>query len=266
MKYKLIACDMDGTLLNSKLAITVDTLFAIKKAMANGVKFTISTGRPLLGIKKYVDIVGIDTPVITYNGAMVVDPLTEEVLFKKDLLTSDAKKILELGTERNVLMIIWSNGKLYSNRQDERLENYRKLSGAVPTILTSYEEVLEQGISKILWINDADIIQTYIKELAPISFESVTYVTSQPIFLELFNKEVSKGVALDFIAKKYGILQEEVVAFGDGLNDYEMIEYAGMGVAMGNAHPKIKEIANYITATNDEDGIADAIYELILEN
>ena len=133
-------------------------------------------------------------------------------------------------------------------------------------IACSYEEVLEQGISKILWINDADIIQSYIKELAPVSFESVTYVTSQPIFLELFNREVSKGVALDFIAKMYGILQEEVVAFGDGLNDYEMIEYAGMGVAMGNAHPKIKEIANHITATNDEDGIADAIYELILEN
>ena len=84
MKYKLVAMDMDGTLLNSKRSITIETLFAIKKGMECGIKFTISTGRPLLGIKKYIDILGLDTPVITYNGACVVNPLTCEILFKKN--------------------------------------------------------------------------------------------------------------------------------------------------------------------------------------
>ena len=264
MKYKLVAMDMDGTLLNSKLSITIDTLFAIKKAMGQGVKFTISTGRPLLGIKKYVEILGIDSPVITYNGAMVVDPITEKILFKKDLIPSDARKILELGKKHDVLMCIWSNGNLYANRLDGNLENYRNLSGAVPVALDDFEQVVNDGISKILWINEEDKINQYIKEIDPSMFENVTYVTSQPIFLEFFNRDVNKGVALNFIAETLGVLQEEVVAVGDGLNDYEMISYAGLGVAMGNAHPKIKKIAKYITATNDEDGIADVIYELIL--
>ena len=130
--------------------------------------------------------------------------------------------------------------------------------------IETIEQVVNDGISKILWINEEDKINQYIKEIDPSMFENVTYVTSQPIFLEFFNRDVNKGVALNFIAETLGVLQEEVVAVGDGLNDYEMISYAGLGVAMGNAHPKIKKIAKYITATNDEDGIADVIYELIL--
>lgn len=264
MKYKLVAMDMDGTLLNSKLAITVETLFAIKKAESEGVRFTISTGRPLLGIKQYIEILGFDTPVITYNGACVVDPKSEEILFKKDLLAQDAKKIYELGLSYDVLMCVWSNGTLYANRLDSNLENYRKLSGAIPVLIDDFDEIVNQGISKILWAAIPEKIQMCKKEINPNDFTNVTYVTSQPIFLEFFNKDVSKGIALDFIAKSLGIKQEEVVAFGDGLNDYEMIEYAGLGVAMGNAHEEIKKIADFVTSTNDEDGIADAIYEKVL--
>lgn len=264
MKYKLVAMDMDGTLLNSKRSITIETLFAIKKGMECGIKFTISTGRPLLGIKKYIDILGLDTPVITYNGACVVNPLTCEILFKKDLLPIDAKKIYELGMKYDVLMCVWSNDTLYANRFDDRLESYRSLSGATPVLITDFEEINKQGISKILWANEPSKIEKYQKELNPEMFENVTYVTSQPIFLEFINKDVSKGVALDFIAKRFGILQDEVVAIGDGLNDYEMIEYAGLGVAMENAHEEIKKIADYITGSNDDDGIADVIFEKVL--
>ena len=265
MKYKLVAMDMDGTLLNSKRVITNETLFALKKAMASNVICTISTGRPLLGIKKYVEILGLeDSPVITYNGACVVNPKTEEILFSKDLLDCDARKIYELGSKYNVLIVVWSNNILYANRFDERLESYRSLSGATPVLITDFEEIIKQGISKILWSDEKEEINRYLEELNPNMFSNVTYVTSQPIFLEFFNKDVSKGIAVDFIAKKYGILQEEVVCIGDGLNDYEMIEYAGLGIAMGNADPEIKKIANYITGTNDEDGIASVIYEKVL--
>lgn len=266
MKYKLVAMDMDGTLLNSKRSITVDTLFAIKDAMKKGVKFTISTGRPLLGIKKYLEILDLgDTPVITYNGANVVNPITEEILFSKDLISSDARKIYELGSKIDVLIVVWSNNTLYANMFDERLESYRSLSGATPVLITDFEEIIKQGITKILWSGTESLIAKYKEELKNEDFKNTTFVTSQPIFLEFFNKDVNKGVSLDFIAKSCGIKQEEVVAVGDGLNDYEMIEYAGLGVAMGNACEEIKKIANHITRTNDEDGIADVIYEKILE-
>lgn len=264
MNYKLVAMDMDGTLLNSKLSITVDTLFAIKKAMEKGVKFTISTGRPVIGIKKYIEILGIDTPVITYNGACVVDPITEEVLYTKNLENMDAKRILELGNQYGTLMCVWSNNTLYANRFEGKLENYRKLSGAIPKLITDYEELVNQGITKILWYDEVSRINQFVDEIDMNTFDCATSVTSQPYFLEFFNKDVNKGVALDYIGQKLGIKQEEIVAIGDGLNDLAMIEYAGLGVAMGNAHPKIKEVAKYITATNDEDGISDVIYELIL--
>ena len=266
MKYKLVAMDMDGTLLSSKLAITVDTLFAIKKAMEKGVIFTISTGRPLLGIKKYIEILGLTTPVITYNGACVVDPVTEEILFRKELENEDAKRIFELGEKYGTLMCVWSGNKLYGNRLDDQFEDYRKLSGATPHLITDYDELYEQGITKILWYDSVEKINRYLSEIDVNIFNCATCVTSKPYFLEFFNRDVNKGVALDFISEKLNIKQEEVVAVGDGLNDLDMIEYAGLGVAMANATEKVKAASNYVTGSNDEDGIADLIYDVILEN
>lgn len=264
MSYKLIAVDMDGTLLTNAKNISPKTIEAIDKARKAGVQFSVSTGRPIQGVERYNHLLELKGPMITYNGAMIVDAETKHVYFEEKLSREDAKRILEEGYKRQVTMCIWSNNQLYTNVLNERMEYYSKKMAGVPAILMEDEEqILLQGITKILWTDDVENINRWQKELKDAYFDSVTYCTSQPIFLEFFNQKVSKATAMKKIGEILGIKQDEMIAVGDGYNDLAMIEYAGLGVAMGNAPDDIKARAQYVTSSNEEDGIAKLIEEFI---
>lgn len=141
---------------------------------------------------------------------------------------------------------------------NDRIHEYKKISGVEP-LPADYNKLLEQGITKILWYDEPERIDEILGELSEDMFSEVTLCKSQPVFLELFNKNVSKAEAIKKIGEYYGIKQEETIAIGDEINDLSMIEYAGLGVAMGNAKEEVKKIANYITDSNDEDGVRKVI-------
>ncbi len=255
MKYKFVAVDMDGTLLNSRGEITPATAEEIRKLADKDVVFTISTGRPIQGVAKYRELLGLTGPVITYNGAMIVNAEDNKVLFEQGLLREDARKIWELGQKYNTTMCIWAGNQLYGNRLDEKIHDYKKLSGVEPILADDVEALLEIGITKILWYDEVERIEEFLAQLSSDMFCEVSYCTSKPTFLEFFSSKVSKAVAMDKIGEFLGISGDEMVAIGDGLNDLSMIQYAGLGVAMGNAAKEVKDHAQFITDTNDEDGV-----------
>jgi len=265
MGYKLIATDIDGTLLNSNLEISSDTVKAIKEVQEKGILFTLATGRPIVGVKNIIDKLDIKCPVITYNGAKIVDSLTNQVLYKKELDISDAKKILELGNLYNVIICAWSNDKVYVNRIEPRLERYKKISGVEPILINDYDEFSKNGITKIIWYEDAKKIEKLKQLLDPNIFSNVAFATSQPYFLEFFNNEVNKGIALERICEILNIDVKETIAFGDGLNDFPMVKAAGLGIAMENGNIETKKAAKFVTLSNDNDGIAYAINKFILK-
>ena len=265
MKYKLIAVDMDGTLLNDKGDITPETVAAIKSAVLSGVVFTVSTGRPIQGVDKYNGLLGLNAPTITYNGAMIVQSDTKKVLFSKTLLYSDAMKILNSGMRMGTTMCVWAHNKLYCNVHNERVDFYRSISDVEAIAIDDYEALAKSGITKILWYDDVDTLADMQKQLKEISFEKVTYCTSRPVFLEFFNSDVSKAEAMKKIGEMYSIKREEMIAIGDGYNDLPMIEYAGLGVAMANAPDGVKQHADYVTQhSNNRDGIAEVIKKFVL--
>lgn len=255
MKYKLVAADMDGTLLNSRGEITEATAEEIRKLAEKDVVFTISTGRPIQGVEKYKELLGLTGPIITYNGAMIVNAKDNKVLFEQGLLREDARKIWELGQKYNTTMCIWAGNQLYGNRLDEKIHDYKKLSGVEPVLAEDIEMLLDIGVTKILWYDEEEQIEVFLTQLSREMFCEVTYCTSKPTFLEFFNSKVSKAVAMEKIGGLLGITQEEMIAIGDGLNDLSMIQYAGLGVAMGNAAKEVKENAQFVTATNDDEGV-----------
>ena len=265
MEYKLIAADMDGTLLNQCGEITPRTQEAIRKAVAKGVIFSVSTGRPIQGVGIYQHILNLKAPFITYNGAMIVASDTHEILFRQELEKEDARKILKAGRDYNTTMCVWSGNKLYGNVLNDRIHDYKKLSRVEPELIEDEEALLEQGITKILWYDEADSILRWQDELAIKDFTSTAFCTSKPVFLEFFHSQVSKALALEKIGEMYHISREEMIAVGDGFNDLSMIEYAGLGVAMGNAPEEIKKKAAYVTSSNEEDGIACVIEKFILK-
>lgn len=262
--YKLIALDMDGTLLNSQGQVLESTIDSLKKCQEQGVLVTLSTGRPIQGIESFIDLLGLTTPLITYNGAMIVDPLTRDISFAQNLDTEDARNIMTMGLELDATMTIWSNNCLYANKVTEQVESYRQITGVPLNKLTSIDALLVQGVTKILWLQDVEKMPKYFQFLEGKVSDNVNYCTSRPTFLEFFHKKVSKAISLNEVAKSYGIKQSQVIAFGDGENDLEMIHYAGLGIAMANGVDSIKKDANYITASNNEDGIQKALEKFVL--
>ena len=231
MRYKFAATDMDGTLLNNFNEITPYTADIIRQAVSAGLIFSICTGRPIEGVSRYLKQLDIQGPVITYNGAMILDSATGKILYRQDLEAEDARKILETGIHYNTTMCIWSDNKLYGNQLNDRIYEYSQATKVTPLLIPSIDTLLAQGITKILWYDDAARIQQIEKELSGTAlFHNVTFCTSKPFYLEFFNNAVSKAAAIDRIGDLYGFSSLETIAIGDGFNDLSMIRHAALGV------------------------------------
>lgn len=259
--YKLLAFDMDGTLLTNSNTILPSTLDALQQAADKDIATTICTGRSLQGIEEYRKILPLSVPVITCNGAMVIS-LDGEILFEKNLDETDALTILSLERSEETRVIFWCENKLYVDKDTVSTRKYAKLSNATFEVYKDPTPYAEKGITKILWIDEPDAHKQTKEKLKEISLENVTYCVSKPEFLEFFHMDVSKGTALEFLCNHLSIPRDATIAFGDGDNDVPLLETAGLGIAMGNASDLAKKHANYITDSNEEDGIAKALHHL----
>lgn len=266
MKYKLLAVDVDGTLLNSNKEITPNTKARIHETIEKGVIFTISSGRPVQGVQLIINKLEVDIPVITYNGAMVITGESRKVIYSCTMKNEDVIQVERFGRERNTTIAIWSDNQLFVNRADERAAKYSELSGTEAKLYKNVEEVLVKGVNKILWYDEVERINAFQEELKNIINPTINFHTSQPFFLEFVDVNASKAIALEKLGKFYGINREEMIAVGDGFNDLSMIEYAGLGVAMENAPLEIKQAADFVTRSNDNDGVAFVIEKFILNN
>ena len=263
--YKLIASDMDGTLLRSDRTISEKTVNTIRSLKQKGVKFVLSTGRPLVAVEKYNELLELNGPAIIYNGAQIYDFASKKIIFEKYLDFADAKFIWDEGLKRNVEMYLWAENVLYTNLVNDRIYEYTGESRAAFKKLENINEISDKKVTKIIWDDSGDIIEKYVKELDEIGFyEKVNYCSSMLRFLEFFNKDTSKKVAIQKLEEIYNITKDEIIAIGDGNNDIEMISYAGLGVAMGNADDKVKSIAKIVTTTNDEEGVLNVIDKYVL--
>ena len=264
MKYKLMAVDVDGTLLDSKKNLTPETIKAIREAVQSGLIFTICTGRPIQGVEPLIDQLGLDLPFITYNGAMIVMGKSRKILYARTMQGEDAKAVFELGNRLQTTIVLWVDNKLYVKPLGHNAEAYSDLSRTEALPIEDLDALIAQGVTKVLFYDKVETIRHYEQTVGPFVPKTVNYCTSQPFLLEFFDQEVSKANALARLSAYYGFTKDEVIAIGDGQNDLSMIEYAGLGVAMANAEETIKQQADYVTLSNDENGVAHVIKEFIL--
>ena len=261
-EYKLLAVDMDGTLLNDNKEITANTLKAINNLIKNGKVFCLSTGRPYYGVKKYCDLIDGNIPLILYNGAVVRFSKSEEVLLNCNLNANQSKTIIDIINKFNGTFIFWANEKLYVNRINDLTTKYYSISKAEPTLIMDSDNIPHGEITKIIWLDDNEKLVNYQKTVLK-DLNDVNFFTSQPVFLEFVNKNISKAKALEIIGEYYHLTKGAMIAIGDGENDIPMIEYCGLGVAMDNASPLVKSSADYITSSNEEDGVLKVINEFM---
>lgn len=263
MNYKLIALDLDGTLKNTKNKITSKTKEALIKAQKNGVKIVLASGRPTPGLRheaKELELDKFGGYLLSFNGAHVSDYKTKETIYEQTLTIEEAKKAYDRAKEYNLACMTYENN-IVVTEDDE--DDYVKVEGNINDIaivkVENWKKNLKNPIHKVLLTGKPEFVASIIDEFKEPFGDSLSIYRSAPFFIEIMAEGIDKAASLDRLAKSLGIKQEEVMAFGDGYNDLSMIEYAGMGVAMNNAVDGVKARANYITLSNDEDGIAYAL-------
>jgi len=267
LTIRLVAIDLDDTLLRDDWTISPRVIQAIQKAQAQGVKITIATGRMTISARPYAEQLGLDVPMITYHGAMIQQVLSRDILFRCVIPSTLATEIVEDVARLGVHAQIYLKDRVITPELNDWSDEYARIASvrieeADLSILLSQEP---EGVEKILLMGE----ESALDQLAPLlrqRYGEMVHITkSKPCFLEITHSSVNKGVALAALAERLGIDQSEVMAIGDSFNDLEMINYAGFGVAMGNARQEIQDRADYVTATNEEDGVAEAIERYVLK-
>lgn len=278
-KYKMLVSDMDYTLLNKEKRISDRNGEAIRKAIEMGVHMVVATGRIYTSARVYAKLLGVSTPIIASNGAIIREavfrnPLdTERTIFRDTLNTDAIKEMIRLTHKYGLHCHFFTDNTIYSEKLVNvslRYTEWNKYLGEEDQvqikIVDDIEEALLNGKVEILKAvvvdNDDEKIQGVRSGMENTGIVSVSQ--SMKGNLEVMNKGVTKGNAVRILADIYGITREEIIAIGDNENDISMIEYAGLGIAMGNAEELLKNVADYITGDYQEDGVAEAIERFIL--
>ena len=264
--YKLIAIDMDGTLLKEDKTISIKTKEAIKMATDKGAKVVLASGRPIIGLEPYLKELGLDTEddyVMSFNGSLVQNSRTKEIVFESALKGTDLKSLYALSKELGVNIHAFDTKGCITPVMSKYTEVEGKLNHIEVGIVDFNEVSDDEDIIKIMFVDPQEKLEEAIKKLPADIYDKYTVVRSSPFFLEFLNKESNKGVGVAALANHLGINKKEVICMGDAGNDLAMIEYAGMGVAMANAFDEVKKAANFITLSNEEDGVAFAINKFV---
>lgn len=267
MDIKLIAIDIDGTLLNEKNELAQPTIDAIMAARKKNVKIVLCTGRPLSGVQPYLDklqISGGDEFAITFNGAMA-QTLAGEVMVNHTITYDDFLKTEMLSRKLNVNYQIETTDSIYTTNRDTNPYGIAEsFLVRLPIKFRSPEEIPRDLVmSKAMFVDFPKNI-TEANKLIPNELRKDMYVVqTEPFFIEMMNKQASKGKTLGELATQLQLTKDNVMAIGDQGNDLTMVDYAGLGVAMGNAIDEVKAAAQFITKPNTEDGVAFAINKYI---
>jgi Cof subfamily protein (haloacid dehalogenase superfamily) len=266
-RIRLIALDLDGTLLSSRKSITPRTHTAIKAVLTAGVKVIIATARPPRSVRDYYIALKLDTPTINYNGALIWDESRRRAVEHVPLDVAVAKKVIAWARRSypELLVSVEILDKWYTDHYADVPEYMTETARQfTPDFIGPLEAFLRVPITKLMLLGDpkhiADLEQGIARKFADV----VSHTRSDAHMLQLMSPDTSKALALEKIAASYGISPSEVMAVGDAPNDVHMLQWAGLAVVPENGWNEAKSVAHAVVASNDADGVAEAIRRFVL--
>lgn len=284
--YKIVTIDLDGTLLNSFGEISEENLQELRKCIQEGVEIVLSSGRVVSSIKNFANEIGNNNYLIAGNGSTVYDIINEKIIYQNAIPKEKVLKIIKICEENSIYYSVYTENFiitkslnyniLFYSKENLKKSNMEKTNINIIEDIYSYVENMENNeISKIsICDKDKMIFSSILKKLREIENIDVLDVAHMsrkyiengtdvvPVefyYTEITNENVNKWEAIKFLIDKLKILPEEVMSIGDNINDKEMLENAGMGIAMGNSAPYIKEMAKDVTLDNNANGVAEAL-------
>lgn len=263
MQYTLVVSDMDGTLLRDDKSISARTVRAVQRFEAAGGRFTIATGRGVAAMARYIEQLQTRTPLLLLNGCLGYDPVTGEDIFRHELPRPAIEAVWPILLEHGLDIVVHGPRRGFIRGMNEIIAEHLMLDGITvdevpamsPANLSSVVKILTMGEPPVLDQAEAAIVAAGLP---------VQLVRSHTTYLEVLPPEGGKGRALTALLEHLDIPVAQSLAVGDFLNDLELVQTAGLGVAMANAHPGLKAVAGWETPSNMEDGVA-AMLEALVE-
>ncbi|MDR3276403.1 MAG: Cof-type HAD-IIB family hydrolase [Treponema sp.] len=265
---RMIALDLDDTLLRSDLSISFRTRSAVKRAAAAGVLVVLASGRVPASMGQFGKLLGMRRRrgyYVCHNGSLIMDSLTGNTLYEIKIPRETALIAYDLAAAEGFPVQIYENEQMYISRSNEYTNYDQKLTGLKQIVVDNFREMAGAGCYKLLVPGDPMLLAPLLSLFQTYLGDDATLFTSKPYFLEVLPPGTDKGAALAWIAAKEGIPREEVMAVGDSMNDEAMIRWAGFGVAMCNGDKQVQAAARLVTPkTNDDDGVAGLIERYVL--
>ncbi|MES2240508.1 MAG: Cof-type HAD-IIB family hydrolase [Bacteroidota bacterium] len=264
MKYKMLVLDMDDTLLNDNHEISNENRAMLSKAKEKGVHVILASGRPTPAMIEYAKDLGLmDSYMISFNGAVITDLKSNEVIFEQSLTQEQIHTLYDYSKEKNTHIITYLDGKVVSETHSEYIDVEVNITGLEHEVVPNFKERVQSAAIKCILLEEPSYLKG-IEEDLKATMPHLSVCMSKPFFLEAAQTGIDKGASVKFLAEKLNILQSEVIAVGNAGNDLSMIEYAGLGVWVDNVDAHLRDRGNVIVASNNNHGVAEVIEKYIL--
>ena len=259
---KMIATDIDGTILPYHGEFSQNVKDCIKKLNDSGIKVILVTGRMHSSATPLAAQLGLNLPIISYQGGLIKD-MSGKTLFQTELDSEITKEIIKWGRANDVHLNLYMNDKLYVENDNEIIKYY--IQGKfVDYTVCSFDDLEVKNVNKLLAIDiyDADRVTSWVNILKE-KYPDLYIVKSTPYFCEIGSRDAKKSLGVEFLCKMWGLNKSEVMAIGDQNNDIDLIQSGGIGVAMDNSTPELKQVADYITDSVENDGFVKAVEKFV---
>ena len=269
-EYKMIVLDLDGTLTNRNKEITPKTKETLMKAQEQGKIVVLASGRPTYGVMPLAEELHLEDYggyILSFNGGIIMNCKTKEVVFSRQIPAESNGKIIDLAQENNVSILTYENRTLLTNCPEDQYVQLESRINILKIISMTTEELkayVTFSVPKFLMTDDGDYLAMVEPKVKAALGKNFSVYRSDPFFLEILPKGIDKAQSLERLLAVIGVKREEMIACGDGYNDLTMVQYAGLGVAMGNGVLPVRKAADYITLTNEEDGVAHVVEKFML--
>lgn len=271
MEYQILALDLDGTLTNSKKEITQPTLEALIEIQEAGKKVVLASGRPTQGVMPLAEQLHLEdygSYILSFNGGRITDCRTKQVIYNKIFpvdCAEDVYNIVMKYADSGIDLLTYTSENILSAIKPNQYTELESRINQMPIIDASknFLDVIPDDPNKFLVTGDPKVLDTLRKEMIEHFHSYLSVYCSDPFFLELMPTGIDKAHSLLKLLTSIGLTADQMICCGDGYNDLTMIETAGLGVAMANAQPAVRETADYITKSNDEDGVLHVINEFM---
>ena len=269
MSYQILALDLDGTLTTSDKKITPQTVNAILQIQERGKKIILASGRPAQGVlplAKQLQLSRFGGYILCFNGGKIIDCRTKKAVYNKLLPETTAAPLYEIAKQYPVDILAYSQENLISGICPNRYSKLESRINNMPIVrVDQFPDYVDSQNNKFLITGEPEYI-ALVEEAVKKHFRgSLNIYCSEPFFLEIMPQKIDKAYSLQKLLNSIGLTANDMICCGDGYNDLSMIEYAGLGVAMENAQPIVRERADYITKSNDEDGVLHVIRQFLMD-